>query len=63
LKAIKRAQTMNTKTESNNGKSSDSISLNPLSFEEALENLLKVQPIENKSLIPKKKKSKPKTKK
>lgn len=48
---------------SKNRKSSESISFNPLNFEEALENLLKIRPIENKSLTEKKGKQKTKPKK
>ncbi len=53
----------NTQPSSNGSKSNECVSLSPLNFEEALENLLRVKPIDNKTLISKKKNPKPKTKK
>lgn len=44
-----------------NGKLDDSISLNPLNFEEALESLLKIPPIKNKKLTKNKPKEKSKS--
>ncbi len=48
---------------SSNSKQSESISLNPLNFEEVLESLLKIRPVENKELTKNKKKEKLKAKK
>jgi hypothetical protein len=51
------------KNENSNSKNSEPVSLNPLTFEEALEALLKIPPVENKSIAPKKAKSKKKQQK
>ena len=56
---------MKKTTQPTSKKTNETISLNPLNFEDALENLLKIRPVENKELSKTKSKenSKLKTKK
>lgn len=42
---------MNTKTQSNNDKPSESSNLDSMQFEDVLERLLKVKPVANKDLV------------
>lgn len=58
-----RRQTKTDKDINTSPTANENLSFGQLEFEEVLEDLLKIKPIDNKTLFSKKKKSKPKTKK